>query len=216
VVGRVCSRSRVVGDFLRVLFSSPRFPAARLPSSGAPSTLLLSPRRFAAAPYTPFVRVVAALAYARSPRRPARSLLEHKKPERHPERATRADACAPSSTHAAIKSRSDCIFVWRQRSWRRYSCENFARCKRSQARNARHPLRAPSGGAGRPTRQPRAPNAQHLAAQHAVLAHGLLCKNASSASSQGPRAARRWTLPWTCLATRCRSPPPAARYTLRL
>ena len=63
---------------------SPRFPAARparLPSSGAPSTLLLSPRRFAAAPYTPFVRVVSALAYARSPRRPARSLLEHKKPE---------------------------------------------------------------------------------------------------------------------------------------
>ena len=90
---------------------SPRFPAARparLPSSGAPSTLLLSPRRFAAAPYTPFVRVVSALAYARSPRRPARSLLEHKKTrddwfaaysapagDAVPRRATRARARDP-------------------------------------------------------------------------------------------------------------------------
>ena len=59
---------------------SPRFPAARparLPSSCAPSTLLLSPpssqapRRFAASPSTPFVQVVSALEDARSPRRHA-------------------------------------------------------------------------------------------------------------------------------------------------
>ena len=60
-----------------------------------------------------------------------------------------------------------------------------------------------------PPRHPRAPDAQHLADVHAVLAHGLLCNNASSASSQIPCAARRWALPWTFLTTRCR--PPATR-----
>ena len=70
------------------------------------------------------------------------------------------------------------------------------------AARAPAPLRAPSGGAGHPPRQPRAPDAQHLANQHVVLAQGLLsqkfqlcqlcqlCRLAGPAPPRAPLAGR--------------------------